>query len=157
VVQDFANMSAALTGFQSSFLRPFLDPVNLSGTFYSFAVSQVGSMMDALLDAFRAIQNKDAQAIADTLLEVAIKEPSNQALLCRAIVAMWYLGSWYPPSFQKDGLLQVVSVQAYTQSLAWNVAQAHPMGYSVFQFGYWSQPPGSLETFGVNTDNGGGQ
>ena len=39
---DFANMSAALTGFQAGFLRPFLDPVNLSGLYYSFAVSQVG-------------------------------------------------------------------------------------------------------------------
>ena len=158
VIQDFADMSAALTGFQSSFLRPFPDSVNLSGTFYRFAVSQVGqSMMDALLDAFRAIQSKDAQTIADTLLEVSNGKPSNQALLCRAIVAMWYLGSWYPPPFQTDGLQQVISMEAYTMSLAWNVAQAHPMGYSVFQFGYWSKAPKGLETFGVNTSNGGGQ
>ncbi|MEO8379834.1 MAG: sorbitol dehydrogenase [Acidobacteriota bacterium] len=158
VIQDFADMSAALTGFQSSFLRPFIDPVNLSGTFYSFASSQAGqSMMDALLEAFRAIQSESAQTIADTLLEVSSDKPSNQALLCRAIVAMWYLGSWYPPPFQTDGLQQVISAQAYTMSLAWNVAQAHPMGYSVFQFGYWSEAPKGLETFGVNMGNGVGQ
>ncbi len=56
-----------------------------------------------------------------------------------------------------EGLQQVISSQAYTKSLVWNVAQAHPMGFSVFTFGYWSQPPASLETFGVNTGNGGGQ
>mgnify|MGYP006187622179 CR=1 FL=1 len=68
---DFANMSAALTGFQAGFLRPFLDPVNLSGLYYSFAVSQVGQQaMDALLDAFRAISTEPPQTIADTLLEI---------------------------------------------------------------------------------------
>ncbi|HXH38409.1 MAG TPA: sorbitol dehydrogenase [Thermoanaerobaculia bacterium] len=164
VVQDFANMSAALTGFQPSFIRPFLDPVNLSGTFYEFAVSQAGQpMMDALLNAFRAIQTQPPQTIANTLLEITPppppgQGPSNQAQLCQSIIAMWYLGSWYPPPFLAgSSLQQVISAQAYTKSLVWNVAQAHPMGFSAFTFGYWSQPPASLSTFGVNTGNGGGQ
>jgi hypothetical protein len=163
VVQDFANISAALTGFQPSFIRPFLDPVNLSGTFYEFAVSQAGqSMMDTLLDAFRALQNQTPtptpQTIANTLLEVTSTTPSNQAQLCQSIIAMWYLGSWYPPPFlASTSLQQVISSQAYTKSLVWNVAQAHPMGFSAFTFGYWAQPPASLSTFGVDTGNGGGQ
>jgi hypothetical protein len=162
VVQNFANLSAALTGFQSSFIRPFLDPVNLSGTFYEFTVAQVGqSMMDQLMSAFATLSGQTpaltAQQIADTLLEVTSATPSNQALLCQTIILMWYLGSWYPPPFQTGGFQQVISSQAYTKSLAWNLAQAHPMGFSAFTFGYWSQPPASLETFGVNTGNGGGQ
>ncbi|HEY0366410.1 MAG TPA: hypothetical protein VGC73_08055 [Pyrinomonadaceae bacterium] len=162
VVQAFANMSGALTGFQPSFIRPFLDPVNLSGIFYEFAVSQVTqTMMDALMSAFAALSSETPaltpQQIADTLLEVSSTTPSNQAQLCQSIVAMWYLGSWYPPPFQAGGLQQVISSQAYTKSLAWNLAQAHPMGFSAFTFGYWSQAPASLETFGVNTGNGGGQ
>lgn len=162
VVQDFANLSAALTGFQPSFIRPFIDPVNLSGTFYSFAVAQVGQqMMDALMNAFDELSKRtpplSPQTIADTLLEVSSPTPSPQAQLCQSIVAMWYLGSWYPPPFQTGGLQQVISSQAYTKSLVWNLAQAHPMGFSAFTFGYWSQPPASLETFGVNTSNGGGQ
>lgn len=162
VVQNFANLSAALTGFQASFIRPFLDPVNLSGTFYGFAVAQVGqSMMDALMSEFQTLSNQTPaltpQQIADTLLEVTSDPPSDQALLCQTIILMWYLGSWYPPPFQTGGFQQVISSQAYTKSLAWNLAQAHPMGFSAFTFGYWSQPPASLETFGVNTGNGGGQ
>jgi hypothetical protein len=164
VVQDFANLSAALTGFQTGFLRPFIDPTNLSGIFYSFAVSQAGqSMMDALLAAFRPIQTQDPQTVANTLLETTSASPSNQAQLCQAIVAMWYLGSWYPPKFlAATSKQQVISSQAYTKSLAWNVAQAHPMGFSAFTFGYWSQPPAPLDQFGVNTTNtpvvsGGGQ
>ena len=162
-VQAFANMSAALTGFQPSFIRPFLDPINLSGIFYEFAVAQVTqAMMDELMSAFAALSSQTppltSQQIADTLLETSSSTPSNQAQLCQAIVSMWYLGSWYPPPFQKDGLQQVISSQAYTKSLVWNLAQAHPMGFSPFTFGYWSQPPGSLDTFGVNTGgNGGGQ
>lgn len=161
-VQAFANMSAALTGFQPSFIRPFLDPVNLSGIFYEYAVAQVGqTMMDALMSAFATLSNQTPaltpQQIADTLLEVTSSTPSNQAQLCQAIVSMWYLGSWYPPPFQTDGFQEVISSQAYTKGLVWNLAQAHPMGFSPFTFGYWSQPPASLDTFGVNTGNGGGQ
>src|ERR1041384_5929996 len=101
-LQAFANMSAALTGFQSSFIRPFLDPVNLSGTFYTFAVSQVGQpRMDALMSTFQSLSNQTPeltpQQIADTLLETALDKPSLQAQLCQSIVAMWYLGSWYTP------------------------------------------------------------
>lgn len=162
VVQAFADMSAALTGFQSSFIRPFVDPVNLSGIFYEFCVAQVGqTMVDALMSAYNDLKSSNpppsSQEIADTLLETSSATPSNQALLCQSIVAMWYLGSWYPPPFQTDGLQQVITSQAYTKSLVWNLAQAHPMGFSPFTFGYWSQAPGSLDTFGVDTGNGGGQ
>ena len=167
VVQDFANLSAALTGFQSSFIRPFLDPVNLSGTFYTFAVSQVGqARMDALLSAFQALSNQTPkptpQQIADTLLETALDSPSLQAQLCQSIVAMWYLGSWYTPGVLGGNgfappALQVITSQAYTKSLVWNLAQSHPMGFSAFTFGYWSEQPASLQTFGVDTTNGGGQ
>ncbi len=157
VLQDFASMSAVLTGFQSQFIRPALDPVNLSGTFYNFAVSQVGqAAMDALISAYKAISTQPDQTVADTLLEVTSPTPSAQAQLCQSIVAMWYLGSWYVPG--KPGtVLQVISSQAYTKSLVWNIAQAHPMGFSAFTFGYWSQPPASLQTFGVNIGSGGGQ
>lgn len=162
-VQDFANMSAALTGFLSSVLKPQLDPVGLARTYYEFALAQVGaSSMSALLDAFRAIQTQPPQEIADTLLETSSATPSAQALICQSIVAMWYLGAWYVPGVQggfgfPPTPLQVISSQAYTNGLVWKVMQSHPMGFSPFTFGYWSQVPGPLSSFGVNTGNGGGQ
>ena len=75
---------------------------------------------------------------------------------------MWYLGSWYVPGVLGGGgfappPLQVISAQAYTNGLVWKVMQSHPMGFSPFTFGYWSQTPGPLSSFGVNTGNGGGQ
>jgi len=162
-VQDFADMSAALTGFLSSVLKPQLDPVGLARTYYEFALGQVGApAMSALLDAFRAIQTQPPQTIADTLLETSSTTASAQALICQSIVAMWYLGAWYIPGVQGGGgfpptPLQIISSQAYTNGLVWKVMQSHPMGFSPFTFGYWSQVPGPLSSFGVNTGNGGGQ
>ena len=161
-VQDFANMSAALTGFLSSVLKPQLDPVGLARTYYEFAVSQVGAQMSTLLTAYRAIKTQPPQTIADTLLETSSATPSAQALLCQSIVAMWYLGAWYIPGNQggfgfPPTPLQVISSEAYTNGLVWKVMQSHPMGFSPFTFGYWSQVPGPLSSFGVNTGNGGGQ
>lgn len=162
-VQDFADMSAALTGFLSSVLKPKLDPVGLARTYYEFALAQVGApAMSALLNAFRAIKTQPPQTIANTLLETSSAKPTNQALIAQSIIAMWYLGAWYVPGVQGGGgfpptPLQVVSSEAYTNGLVWKVMQSHPMGFSAFTFGYWSQPPGSLSSFGVNTGNGGGQ
>jgi len=161
-IQDFADMSAALTGFQSSVLKPALDPVGLAREYYVFAVQQVGeSAMATLVNAYRAIKTQPAQQIADTLLETSGASPSSQAQLAQSIVAMWYLGSWYVPGVLGGGgfappPLQVISSAAYTNGLAWRVMQSHPMGYSQFTFGYWSQAPGPLSSFGVNTGNGGG-
>jgi hypothetical protein len=162
-IQDFADMSAALTGFQSSVLKPELDPVGLAREYYIFAVAQVGEpAMTTLLNAYRAVKTQPAQQIADTLLETSGSSPSPQAQLAQSIVAMWYLGSWYVPGVLGGGgfappPLQVISSAAYTNGLVWRVMQSHPMGYSPFTFGYWSQVPAPLNSFGVNTGNGGGQ
>src|SRR5882724_52434 len=162
-VQDFANMSAALTGFLSSVLKPKLDPVGLARTYYEFALAQVGaSQISALLNAFRAIQTQPPQTIANTLLETSSPTPSGQALLAQSIVAMWYLGAWYILGAKGGGgfpptPLQIISSEAYTNGLVWSAMQSHPMGFSPFTFGYWSQAPGPLSSFGVDTGNGGGQ
>jgi hypothetical protein len=156
-------MSAALTGFQSSVLKPELDPVGLAREYYIFAVSQVGEpAMTGLLNAYRAIKTQPVQQIADALLETSAPAPSAQAQLAQSILAMWYLGSWYVPGVLGGGgfsppPLQVISSTAYTNGLVWRVMQSHPMGYSPFTFGYWSQAPASLSSFGVNTGDGGGQ
>ncbi len=164
-IQDFADMSAALTGFQSSFLKPALDPLGLARTYYEFALAQDSLNMKALLDAYLAIKAQPAQQIADTLLETANPDPASlspPAYLAQSIIAMWYLGAWYFPGVQGGSgfaptPLQVISSVAYTNGLAWRVMQSHPMGYSEFTFGYWSQAPAPLSSFGVDTGNGGGQ
>ena len=73
--------------------------------------------------------------------------------LGRSIIAMWYLGAWYPPEKLAGPLTfpysadKVVSDKAYTQAWTWRVAQTHPMGYSEWRFGYWSEDPLPLDVF----------
>lgn len=75
--------------------------------------------------------------------------------LGRSIVLMWYLGAWYDPRAlqvinrnpDSDLTFSVISPKAYTQGWALSVAQAHPMGFSQFQFGYWSRLPKDRDDF----------
>jgi hypothetical protein len=166
-LQDFANMSAALTGFTPAFVRPPLDPMNLTQAYFDEATARTANApatVQTLLTAYRAIKTQPAQTIADTLLETASASPTSNALLAQSIVLLWYFGAWYaplvagaPPPTAPPGAVQVVSSMAYTHGFAWNVMQSHPMGFSEFTFGYWSTPPGPISQFGVNEPTGGNQ
>ena len=84
---------------------------------------------------------------------------TDTKFLARSIVLMWYLGAWYDPDDLKrlvdaraaDQPLfivhTVISSKAYTQGWLWRVIQAHPMGYSDMQFGYWTRQPDPLPDF----------
>jgi hypothetical protein len=82
--------------------------------------------------------------------------------LARSIILAWYLGAWYKPTELKKHSYQsrtsnyystrryspdiliphdVISPNAYTRGMVWRIAQAHPMGYSNLQFGYWGDNP----------------
>ena len=84
-----------------------------------------------------------------------VQASDDTKYLARSIVLMWYLGAWYAPedlqnsNRNSDAELKfsVISASAYTQGWALSVAQAHPMGFSRFQFGYWSRPPSGLDVF----------
>jgi hypothetical protein len=76
---------------------------------------------------------------------------------------MWYLGAWYEPAHLKQLVDSrsgppafiphiVISPKAYTQGWLWRVIQAHPMGYSDMQFGYWARPPQPIDDFISRTD-----
>jgi len=77
--------------------------------------------------------------------------------LARSIVLMWYLGSWFEPAelkrlaspTNKNPFIghEVISPAAYTNGFVWRIAQAHPMGYSDMQFGYWTYPAQPVEDF----------
>jgi hypothetical protein len=157
-IQTFAEMSAALTGFTVDAIRPGIDPIGLSTSYYGFVNERSPALLAALLGAFVENRGKPAQEIADLLLETKTRAaPSARAQLAQSIVSMWYLGSWYvpDPGLPKDNppsflLKQVISKQAYVNGLVWKVAQAHPMGYSQFTFGYWGKTPPSLADFGVD-------
>jgi len=153
----FVSLSSALTGIPATKLAPGSDPVNVKREYLTRANERCPAALENLLRLAR--KNRDApDRIIDALKfddDDKNKTPSDveAKYLARSIVLMWYLGAWYEPTelqaLRKDlakdptrsPKFEVVSPKAYTQAWALRVAQAHPMGFSEMQFGYWTRPP----------------
>jgi hypothetical protein len=163
----FLLLSAALTGVRIENLAPEfvlknddilnsdagVDPINVKNEYFTQARTSDAATFGKLLQ----IAKDHPRSAADIL--AAVNTTEDTKFLARSIVLLWYLGSWYKP---KDLMMnvtppatpgatpagtrafissQVISPKAYTQGLVWKLAQAHPMGYSNLQFGYWSRNP----------------
>jgi hypothetical protein len=145
---------------------PGSDPVNIKREYFNWANDRYPSGLEYLLRLVRKnlnAPNRD-QAIIDAL-QFADDDKSktpydvDAKYLARSIVLMWYLGAWYEPDELKalrndlpkdrkrSPTFKIISPKAYTQAWALRVAQAHPMGFSEMQFGYWTRPPNPLRDF----------
>jgi hypothetical protein len=155
----FLVLSEALTGVQILSLAPEfgpnkddvlksdpgVDPFNIKNEYFAWINFYDGPTFERLLEITKA----HSKSIPDII--TAVNASDDTKFLARSIVLLWYLGSWYKPEDLKSSLdpkaprapipSQVVSAKAYTQGLVWQIAQAHPMGYSNLQFGYWSREP----------------
>jgi hypothetical protein len=164
----FVLLSAALTGIAENKLAPGFapfplpapidlqklvpgsDPVDIKRDYFSWVNERHPAAFKALLQIVRDNLNASdrEQAIID---KVQFDDNSKQTqfeldlkYLARSIVLMWYLGAWYDPDklqTPRASEFQVISPKAYTQAWALRVAQAHPMGFSEMQFGYWARQP----------------
>jgi len=160
----FVLLSAALTGIAEEKLAPNFrrlpsptnidleqsdpgsDPVNVKQEYFDWVNKRSQPTFRRLLQFAKDSRNASdrPQAIIDK-----VQARPDTKYLARSIVLMWYLGAWYDPDhLQKLELpnpppikFKVISPKAYTQGWVWRVAQAHPMGFSEMQFGYWSRPP----------------
>ncbi len=47
---------------------------------------------------------------------------------------------------------QMLSAKSYTQGLAWQVMQSHPMGDSNYRYGYWAKEPADLSGYTGNNN-----
>jgi hypothetical protein len=148
----FLLLSEALTGVNRQALAPELtekseilesdpgiDPINIKNTYFDWIkahdpTSSFGKLLQLAKD--------NHQSLGDIVPKVNASA-DDMKFLARSIVLLWYLGSWYKPDDLKNKVAkpQVVSPMAYTQGLVWQIAGAHPMGYSNLQFGYWSRDP----------------
>ena len=156
----FLVLSAALTGIKLIRLAPEfsqqnrppdildadpgVDPINIKNDYFNWIHANDAPTFERLLQ----IAKDHRQSAVDIITAVNASEDTK--FLARSIVLLWYLGSWYKPADLKSNSAlgtrklissQVVSATAYTQGLVWLIAQAHPMGYSNLQFGYWSRDP----------------
>jgi hypothetical protein len=158
-IATFVAVSSLLTGIAANKLAPLLDPTDVKTLYFNYAKQQGAAELQQLLDIFLANKDKPDAEIAASIFA------SNVAWFARSVMLEWYLSAWYDPDALAQYAAQandptrscidppqqpnstVISSVAYTQGWAWNVAQAHPMGFSNFRFGYWSANPPSLTAF----------
>jgi hypothetical protein len=158
----FKRLSAALTGIPEGRLAPATDSIEIKQDYFKWVSAKEPAAFASLLQIAKDNLNAP-QAMIDKL-----QARDDTKFLARSIVLMWYLGSWYSPGDLKKLVdfrsskppfipHTVISPKAYTQGWLWRIAQAHPMGYSDMQFGYWSREPAPIEDFiGARTTAKGG-
>jgi Membrane bound FAD containing D-sorbitol dehydrogenase len=159
----FLLLSEALTGVNRQTLAPEfsvnaneilnsdpgIDPINIKNTYFEWLKTHAAPSSFAKLLQFA----EDNPLSPDDIIAKVNASDNDTKSLARSIVLLWYLGSWYEPGDLKANASpgtrhavssEVVSAKAYTQGLVWEIAGAHPMGYSNLQFGYWSRDPHDL-------------
>jgi hypothetical protein len=152
-LDQFVALSSALTGVNPAQLRPALDPIGIAAQYLAMIQKPASKVLPAtltsLLNTFE--QQSSAPGTPDKAAAFVLADPTLGPV-ARSIIKMWLLGSWYDPS-NPTSAIQVVSSQAYKESLVWKVMQSHPMGYSMFSFGYWAGPPPAFDQF-IQTNPG---
>lgn len=153
-LDNFVGLSSALTGIPTDRLAPAIDQVGLPPIFLEFITPRITpEVLNALLTQYATLAadhvppDQIAQAVLMSGSRPAVTQTAQAA---RSIMKLWLLGVWYQPyaaGSYKSTDSTVVSDQAYIQSWAWKIAQAHPMGYSEMFFGYWNSTPPSLEDY----------
>jgi len=151
----FEKLSEALTGIPAEKLAPATDSIGLKQEYFDWITDKEPAAFTSLLNIAK---NTAPQAMIEEL-----QTNDNTKFLARSIILMWYLGSWYTPADLKRLVESkssqvpvfiphtVISPKAYAQGWVWRVAQAHPMGYSDMQFGYWNREPAPLDDFIIRT------
>ena len=155
----FLLLSEALTGVNRTTLAPELsekpdllnsdpgvDAINIKKEYFDW-ISDKKNDTTSSFGALLQIAKDNVQSLNQIIPKVN-SSTDDVKFLARSIVLLWYLGAWYKPDELKtkknspgDISAHVKSANAYTQGLVWQIAGAHPMGYSNLQFGYWSRDP----------------
>ena len=152
---DFITLSSALTGIAATKLAPGSDPIDVKRDYFKWLSDKQPAVFEKVLNIVR--ENRSASNLPQVIVDKVQADPDSK-FLARSIVLMWYLGAWYDPEHLKalaepsaspppEVSHKVISAKAYTQGWVWRVAQAHPMGSSDMQFGYWQHKPNPRSDF----------
>lgn len=144
----FLALSAALTGFTEFRLRG----TGQAALYQATAETMAGpANLLALLDAFDAVVGAadDSETERDRLLRRDVLSDDRLGPIARAIVKMWYVGTWYqmPRDWRErfggsaEDRDHVPSPQSYTEGLLWPAVGANPAGAKPFGYGMWAKPP----------------
>ncbi|SLN52169.1 hypothetical protein [Roseisalinus antarcticus] len=140
----FANLSAALTGF---------DAAQLIGTgnaelFWDLLVARAGpANAEALLTVWT--EQVEAEAHRDRAIRIAILSDRRYGPMARNLIRLWYVGTWkqlpadwrgaYAPTLADGDIIP--APQAYTEGLLWPAVGANPPGAKPFGYAMWAKPP----------------
>jgi len=160
-MDNFIGLSAVLTGFNQSVLAPELDPVDIKSEYLPFFTQKIAQesnnplLVGQIFQKYSALQAKGltSQQIGEAMLDPA--NGDSFVLACRKLIFMWYSGAWptliaATPTEPASTVSDLISENAYTSSLVWQVMQSHPMGDSNYRYGYWAKPPVPLSDYTGN-------
>jgi hypothetical protein len=142
---NFVGLSAVLTGFTTDQLFPPISPDPVAVEYLNMLKAKVAApLVNQILTTFQNIAAQNPPDIKQEVQQQILDDP-QMGPVARNIIRMWYLSIWYdlnqPQPITGFSSGTVVSMNAYTKGLAWDAAQAHPMGYSEMHYGYWAAPP----------------
>jgi hypothetical protein len=170
VVGNYLAASSALLGVPASALSPPAeqDDIQLQFMYSSMCNGANSHATLAFTNTYVELRDQGLsdQEIAARLLTFSPGPPAairtdEVGTMARLTMQMWLFGVWYggtevatvTPSNQwitgDWAVDMVVSARGYKSSWIWRMAQAHPMGFSHFNFGSWADTPPSLEDYGI--------
>lgn len=147
-MDNFVGLSAVLTGFNASIIAPNIDPINIKAEYFEKFTAEISNYAD-ILSEYESLksQGKTDQEIGEAILAIADYE-----MPCRQLIFLWYSGAW-PTVNGSMTSSEMLSAKSYTQGLAWQVMQSHPMGDSNYRYGYWANEPADLSGYTGNTND----
>lgn len=139
-LDTFVNLSVILTGYPKSKIQPQNDTQKLSEAYFDVVNKEVPpALLEELNTTFLSLN-----PATEINVQSQIVNTNHLGPVVKNILKMWYLGVWY--SLDTTGNASpdssyVVSSIAYKNGLVWSTMNAHPMGYSEENFGYWDTAP----------------
>jgi hypothetical protein len=139
-LDTFVNLSVILTGYPKSKIQPQNDTQKLSEAYFAVVNKEVPpALLEELNSAFLSLN-----PATETNVQSQIVNTNHLGPGVKNILKMWYLGAWYSLNTSATPSLEdsyIVSSIAYKNGLVWSTMNAHPMGYSEENFGYWNTAP----------------
>lgn len=147
-LDTFYDLSTQLTGFS----QVHLYGTGQGETYYNELQKVLGSsFVNELLDAFRHALHRAEKHKLDlkTVLRQDLLSNPKWGPVCRNLIKMWYLGSWYALSddwqstyvqSNKD-VDHVISPQSFIEGLVWKAMRVHPKSAKQPGYGTWAFPP----------------
>lgn len=141
-LDQFVNLSSVLTGYD----RVELFGTGMAETYYRVITDLYQGTVLRLLFEAKAIFEVYGEEHADfeNQIRARILQGIEFGQVAKNIIQLWYMGSitnFNDPA----GTTNIISSDAYVNSLIWQAAGSHPAGAKYPGFGSWSLEPRAAE------------